>query len=293
MTPSVDMLNSNIPECVGEFLLQESRPVEEHIQLFASLPMEEEVLGGKVAKRVKLISQQSTAGAQFGRTSAKEKLRATKLWAEDGEEGQDSDDVSESLGVVSRLQAIAGRMQGIQEETFDVSPFKDSMPASLAELVQVVQVQGTAIREIESRTNHIASRIEGSVVSLKADIGVRPASVDELPGLQIWDIVAGLSRQLDDMALDLGVMESRYFAEVVAPVKSEAMVAKLSVDVIKATRLIGAQGVTVTELTSSVQGLGATVGLAQLEVGVAKDLALLVKEEIVVAGASVVGDILN
>jgi hypothetical protein len=54
----------------------------------------------------------------------------------------------------------------------------------------------------------MASQIEAGVVWLKADIGVRPSNSDDLPGLQIWEIVNGLTCRMNDMS-KLAVTDER------------------------------------------------------------------------------------
>jgi hypothetical protein len=212
LTPSVDILDEKMPECVGEFLLQEKRSVEEHVQLFSSLPTEEEVLGEKFAERFKAMGDHNGAGVQFGRTPAKEKLSVTKLWDQEGQTALREGSAG-VVGLSNPIQTILSRMQGIEEETFDSSPYKESVSLSVTELAGLVQMQGDAIREIATGTNQMASRIEGGVVGLKADIGNRPANFEDLPGLQLWEIVTGLNRRLEDMTTALGNVESRLAQE--------------------------------------------------------------------------------
>jgi hypothetical protein len=209
--PMVNLLDNNILECVGEFLLQENRSVEEHVKLFSSLPMEDEVLGGKIAERFKDIVQRNGSGVQFGRTPAKGKLSMTRLW--DVEESAASvSGAASAQGLNNNISVVMSRMKGIKEEQFNSSPYKESVSASVTNLASLIQVQGKAIRGIESGTNEMTSRIEAGVVGvvgLKADIGVRPSNADDLPGLQIWEIVSGLNRRMDDMSGKLAITEER------------------------------------------------------------------------------------
>jgi hypothetical protein len=62
LTPSIDVMSENIPELVSDFLMGEKRNIEEHIQLFSSLPTEDEVLEGTVSKRFKTYGKQSETG---------------------------------------------------------------------------------------------------------------------------------------------------------------------------------------------------------------------------------------
>ncbi len=202
LTPAVDILDDGMPECVGEFLLQEKRTVEEHVQLFTSLPSEEEVLGGKVAERFKAMGLHNESRVQFGQTPAKENLSLTKLW-DQGESASSREGSAGVLSLSNKVQTILSRMQDIEEETFDSSPYKESVSLSVTELAGLIQMQGDAIRGIESGTNQMTSRIEAGVVGLKSDIGTRPGNFGDLPGLQLWEIVSGLNRRLDEMSTDL------------------------------------------------------------------------------------------
>jgi hypothetical protein len=227
LTPAVDILDENMPECVGEFLLQEKKTVEEHVQLFSSLPSEEEVLGGKVAEQFKAMGIHNEARVQFGRTPVKKKLSLTKLW--DQEEIASSREGSAGvLGLSNKVQTILSRMQGIKEETFDSSPYKESVSLSVTELAALIQMQGDAIRGIESGTNQMTSRIEDGVVGLKADIGTRPWNVEDLPGLQLWEIVSGLNRRLNDMSAELSNVESRLTQEQAKSVATAISVTELT-----------------------------------------------------------------
>jgi hypothetical protein len=104
-------------------------------------------------------------------------------------------------------------MQDIEEETFDSSPYKESVSLSVTELAGLIQMQGDAIRGIKSGTNQMTSRIEAGVVGLKSDIGTRPGNFGDLPGLQLWEIVSGLNRRLDEMSTELSNVESRLTQE--------------------------------------------------------------------------------
>jgi hypothetical protein len=299
LTPAVDILDENMPESVGEFLLQEKRTVEEHVQLFSSLPSEEEVLGGKVAERFKAMGIHNEARVQFGRTPAKEKLSLTKLW--------DQEDIASSregsagvLGLGNKVQTILSRMQGIEEETFDSSPYKESVSLSVTELAGLIQMQGDAIRGIESGTNQMTSRIEDGVVGLKANIGTRPANVEDLPGLQLWEIVSGLNRRLNDMSAELNNVELRLTQEQAKSVAAAISVTKLTQDVSKALAdasfargLATGHSAKVVDLELKIQSLEVRLVVAKSDLPDAKALSLLVQDEVFQSGQSVMEGVID
>jgi hypothetical protein len=77
---TVNLLDNNIVECVGEFLAccKKIGPLKSMSN--SSLPTEDEVLGGNIAERFKDIVHHNGLGVQFGRTPAKGKLSMTRLW---------------------------------------------------------------------------------------------------------------------------------------------------------------------------------------------------------------------
>jgi hypothetical protein len=83
LTPSLGLLENSVPECVKEYLMQEKRSVESHIQLFSSLPSEDDVLGGeRQALDVRVKERMENEGGFFGRTPAKNKLGGKRLWTD-------------------------------------------------------------------------------------------------------------------------------------------------------------------------------------------------------------------
>jgi hypothetical protein len=74
----------SVLECIAEFLMEEKRSVEDHIQFFLSLPTEDEVLESAIAERFKIYGQQSETGVQFGRTPAQERTCMTRLLEDPG-----------------------------------------------------------------------------------------------------------------------------------------------------------------------------------------------------------------
>jgi hypothetical protein len=292
LTPTVNLLDNNIPECVGEFLLQENRSVEEHVQLFSSLPTEDEVLGGKIAERFKDIVQHNGSGVQFGRTPAK--LSMTRLW--DVEEPASSPSgVAGAQGLDNKISTILSRMKGIEEEEYDSSPYKESVSASVTDLASLIQVQSEAIRGIESGTNEMASRIEAGVVGLKSDIGVRPSNSDDLPGLQIWEIVNGLNRRMDDMSGKLAVTDELLKQEQERNRVGAITLAKLSNELGQATAAANlARGLAtghsskLSEMNLKIRELETKLVATESDAADARALSLLVQDEIFQAGESVV-----
>lgn len=98
-------------------------------------------------------------------------------------------------------------MEGVQDETFDIISFKDSVLLLVSGLAKLLQNQGKAIQRIETGTNKIFLRIKGSLVSLKANASKRPGNVHKLPGLQLWEIVGSLSCHLDDLSAYLCIVK--------------------------------------------------------------------------------------
>jgi hypothetical protein len=296
LTPSVDILDEEMPECVGEFILQEKRTVEEHVQLFSSLPSAEEVLGDKFAEGFRAMGEHNGTGVQFGRTPAKEKLSLTKLWDQEGLASLGGGSAG-ALGLSNPIQTILSRMQGIEEETFDSSPYKESVSLSVTELAGLMQLQGDAIREIATGTNQMTSRIEGGVVGLKADIGNRPENFEDLPGLQLWEIVSGLNRRLEDMTTTLDNVETRLTQE---QQRSEAALSSVTslanravADASLARGLATGHSVKIAELERQVEYLQGKLVVAEGDTSDAKALALLVQDEVFESGASVVGGLLG
>jgi hypothetical protein len=291
LTPSVDILDIKMPECVGEFLLQEKRSVEEHIQLFSSLPTEEEVLGDKFGERFKAMGQHNEAGVQFGRTPAKEKLNMSKLWDQDGAAALEAGSAGDQ-GLSDPIQKIFARMRSIEEETFDSSPYNESVSTSVTELAGLIQLQSNAIREIASGTNQMASRIESGVVALKADIGSRPGNFEDLPGLQLWEIATGFNRKLDKMTAAVSNVEHMLSQEReknrVAVNRATGLTNQAVADASFARRLATGHGVKISELEFKVKTLEGKLELAQAESSDAKALALIVQDEVFEAGQSVV-----
>jgi chromosome segregation ATPase len=58
--------------------------------------------------------------------------------------------------------------------------------------------------------------------------------VEDLPGLQLWEIVSGLNRRLNDMSAELNNVESRLTQEQAKSVAAAISVTKLTQDVRKA-----------------------------------------------------------
>jgi hypothetical protein len=212
MTPSVDVMAEIVPDCVSEFLMQEQRSVEEHIQLFSSLPTEDEVLGGAVAERFKLFGQQSETGVQFGRTPARERVRMTCL-LEDPGFGETPEGTAGVLGLSKKIQDIVSRLEQAQSESTEPSPFENLVMSTVSELASLAKAQGEAIWEMEAGSNATTTRLEGSVVSLKADIGSRPRDTSTLPGLQMWEIVNGLAKGMSELRGELEGVERRLGTE--------------------------------------------------------------------------------
>jgi hypothetical protein len=107
LTPTIDVFSDTVPDCVSEFLMEEQRTVEQHIQLFSSLPSESEVLGGAVGERFRLYGQQSETGVQFGRTPARERTRMTQL-LDDSSTGETPEGTAGVLGLRKKIQHIVG-----------------------------------------------------------------------------------------------------------------------------------------------------------------------------------------
>jgi hypothetical protein len=181
------------------------RTVDAQVQLLSSLPPEDELLEENVQERFQDIQQQNSSSIQFGKTPSKQKLGVTRYWDEEKSsvEGTSGDTKNEGIGMSQTIEGIIRSMDEIQEEEFGSTTADSSMHKSVAELAYLVQVQGNAIKSIETGTNAMTSRVEAGVVGLKADVGSRLGNSDELPGLQIWEIVGAFSRRMDSMVTEM------------------------------------------------------------------------------------------
>jgi hypothetical protein len=277
--------------CIGLFL-GEKRTVEEHIRLFSSLPTEEEVLGGRVAERFKVFWQQSETGVQFGRTPARERTRMTRLL---GEPGSDSvpEGTSDDLGLSKKIQNIVDCLGQDQGDVIALSPFKESITSTVSELASLAKAQGEAIWEMETGLNATTTSLEGSVVSLKADIGSRPMDTSTLPGLQMWEIVSGLARGLSKLWEELEGVEKRLVTEEEAnrfgameleSTKQELIVAQFKI--VDLEGVLVDRGNQVDECVQKCDAWESRVTKAETNGSIAKDLALVLHDEVFPNGLS-------
>jgi hypothetical protein len=289
ITPSVNVLKDEVPDCVLEFLHGENRSVDAQVQLLSSLPSEDELLDEDVQEKFQDIHQQNASSVQFGRTPAKQKLSVTRYWDDDLAGAVESNVAgSEGLGMFKKIRGIISNMEEIQEEEFGASPAKSSMYKSVAELASLIQVQGDAIKGVEKGTNAMTSRVEAGVVGLKADVGSRPSNSDELPGLQLWEIIGNFSRRLDSMVGEVNRLEARLVQESTTSRALGVELSKSSVMASEAMAEASRMESVVVKLEGKVGMLEARLVTVKTDAANTQALALLVQDEVFKQGQSVI-----
>jgi hypothetical protein len=209
LTPSLGLLENSVPECVKEYLMQEKRSVKSHIQLFTSLPSEDDVLGGeRQVLDVRVKEMIENEGGFSGRTPAKNKLGGTRLWT-------DTELIKKEVAMVAvdplhvEFEAAMTKMTGAKEEDPQASSvtYLESVSEAFVTMEKMVQEQKATLKGYESGTNEMVGKSELGLVSLKAELGIRSKNNDSLPGLQIWDIVETLVEQMQSLNQRLDLSE--------------------------------------------------------------------------------------
>jgi hypothetical protein len=140
----VDLLDDDMPECVGEFLLQEKRSVKQNMsQLSSSLPTEEEVLGGRLPRGSRISGNAMNLESSFDVLLQRE-TEHDKIVGPRGTYAL-SIRVSRHAGPKCQYSNYHATYAGIKNEWLDSSPYKESASLSVTGLAGLIQVQSEAI----------------------------------------------------------------------------------------------------------------------------------------------------